>query len=265
MFSKVLLISLFVCFNVTLLAQDTLPNFTVQSLGNDKVRIGWVNPFGQDLVQLNVQRSYDSKKGFRTIFSTPSPELPQNGFVDSKANGSKLYYRIFYMFGSNAYFFSKTISTDAGTASDVLQNLDANKSITIKVKDTVYAVLNFEQFKLFRDSIITKTKDSLFTVGDDAVIVKPYIPSTTWMASIYVFTDRTGNVVVKLPSAKEKKYALIIYDTDNATPLYSIKHFSDSELILNKASFVHAGWFTFELYEEDKLKERNRFYLQREF
>src|SRR3954451_7703635 len=74
-----------------------LPEFSLQKVGAGKVRIGWVNPYGTDLIQINVQRSYDSLRGYRTMFSTPSPELPANGFIDNYVEGSRTYYRIFYM------------------------------------------------------------------------------------------------------------------------------------------------------------------------
>jgi hypothetical protein len=186
-----------------------------------------------------------------------------NGFVDTKGNGTKYYYRIFYMFSGNAYFFSKVRSTASGFVAGSI--LDESKTITVKVRDTIYAVLSFDQFKGLRDSILNNTKDSLFTISDDAVVIKPYIPSSSWIASSYVYTDRTGNVIIKLPQATNRKYSLIIYDADNSTPLYRIKQVTDNELILDKANFVHAGWFVFELFEEDKLKERNKFYLQKEF
>ena len=34
---------------------------------------------------------------------------------------------------------------------------------------------------------------------------------------------------------------------------------------LDKSNFVHAGWYVFELFENDKLKEKNKFYLPKDF
>ena len=62
-------------------AQKPLPDFSVVDLNKTKARISWINKYGDSLIQLNVQVSFDSLKFYKTIFSTESPELPQNGFV----------------------------------------------------------------------------------------------------------------------------------------------------------------------------------------
>ncbi|MEJ7684461.1 MAG: hypothetical protein WKG06_42765 [Segetibacter sp.] len=86
-------------------SQDTLPKFTIVERGN-KVIISWTNPY-ENLVQLNVQRSYDSLKFYSTIFSAPSPGLPQNGYTDTKKPANRVYYRIFYVRQGGSYTFSK--------------------------------------------------------------------------------------------------------------------------------------------------------------
>src|SRR5215210_7559019 len=91
-------------------SQDTLPNFSVEDMGDNKIRISWVNPFGEDCIQLTVQSSLDSKKGFRTIFSTESPQLPQNGFIYTLPFNATFYYRISYILAGNAFYFSASKS-----------------------------------------------------------------------------------------------------------------------------------------------------------
>ena len=49
--------------------KQALPQFGLQIIGKDKVRISWVNPYGEDLIQISVQRSYDSVRGYKTVFS----------------------------------------------------------------------------------------------------------------------------------------------------------------------------------------------------
>src|ERR1700741_3997028 len=93
-----------------LFSQHTWPRFSVQDLGNNRIRISWVNPF-PFLTQLNIQRSFDSGNYFRTIFLAQSPELPQNGFIDNNAPGNRYYYRIFYANGAE---YSFTASKRAG-------------------------------------------------------------------------------------------------------------------------------------------------------
>jgi hypothetical protein len=47
--------------------------------------------------------------------------------------------------------------------------------------------------------------------------------------------------------------------------LFEIKNIRQSGLTLDKTNFLRAGWFNFELYNEEKLVEKNKFYLAREF
>jgi hypothetical protein len=246
-----------------------LPEFSVQKVGAGKVRVGWVNPYGTDLIQINVQRSYDSTHAYRTMFSTPSPELPANGFIDNYVEGSRVYYRIFYMLRNNAYFFSKTKKVAPGYIDSSLNtSINSADSIIISLQDNnnVIAKLPYSLFLRFRDSVYTNTKDSLMAVGQNLVVIHPYIPRPgEWRASQYMFTDRSGAINLKLPNAGERKYALHVYEADGRTQLFLLKHITDNELIISKTNFMHAGWFVFELYEDDKLKERNRFYIQKEF
>jgi hypothetical protein len=244
-----------------------LPEFSVQKAGKDKVRIGWVNPYGNDLIQINVQRSYDSLRGYRTMFSTPSPELPANGFIDNYVEGSKVYYRIFYMLSNNAYFFSKVKKIAPGYVDSSLNTaINSADSVSVSFQDSIIAKLPYNLFLKFRDSIYTNTKDSLLSVGQNLVVIHPYIPGAgEWRASQYIFTDRSGELNLRLPQAGEKKYALHVYEADGKTQLFFLKNIPGTNLVINKANFMHAGWFVFELYEDGKLKERNKFFIQKEF
>src|SRR4051812_24568583 len=154
-----------------------LPEFSVQKVGTGKVRVGWVNPYGTDLIQINVQRSYDSAHGYRTMFSTPSPELPANGFIDNYVEGSKVYYRIFYMLSSNAYFFSKTKKVAPGYIDSSLNNaLNSADSVSVLFQDSIIAKLPYYLFIKFRDSVYVNSKDSLLAAGQNIVVIRPYIP-----------------------------------------------------------------------------------------
>ena len=102
-------------------SQETLPNFNVRILSNEHVSISWRNPFSS-CNQIAVQRSYDSLKFFKTIFSPQSPELPQNGFVDNTpAPGMKVYYRIFYVLSGGSYFFTKSKQPGVGNIEETIE------------------------------------------------------------------------------------------------------------------------------------------------
>lgn len=94
-------------FSLVSFSQDTLPKFTVQNKGDGRVVVSWVNPY-PNLIQLAVQRSYDSLKRFGSVYSSTSPELPINGFSDKVPEGVHVYYRIFYVMEGGAYFFTQS-------------------------------------------------------------------------------------------------------------------------------------------------------------
>lgn len=87
-------------------AQDTLPRFSAVSKGNGRAIISWVSTM-RNVKQISIQRSNDSLKNFKSIMTVADPELPQNGFADTKAQGL-VYYRLFIVLDSGAYMFSKS-------------------------------------------------------------------------------------------------------------------------------------------------------------
>ena len=88
-------------------AQDTLPGFTASIKSNGKVLISWRNAYPA-INQISIQRSSDSLRNFTTLITVPDPRIPENGFVDSKPNGAKMYYRIFILFPNSKYMFTKS-------------------------------------------------------------------------------------------------------------------------------------------------------------
>lgn len=82
--------------------------------------------------------------------------------------------------------------------------------------------------------------------------------------SSYVYTNREGYVFINLPDARQKKYHIKFFEEDG-TPLFELKNITEKGLTLDKANFYHGGWFHFELYNDDKLLERHKFYLSKMF
>ncbi len=256
-------------------SQDTLPNFNVREIGKNKVLISWTNPF-PNCIQLAVQRSFDSTKFFNTVYSAISPNLPENGFPDNKMPpGVKAYYRIFYVLEGGAYFFSKSQSIGVfNTAvtnlitleNDIPRPLDLKKLIRIYNRDKPKEILELDyvQYRRFRDSIITKTKDSIYVVNANAIMVKPFMIKGYWRPSINIFTTNKGYVNLHLPLVKQHKYRVVFYEEDG-TELFEIKQVKEADLTLDYTNFIHAGWFSFELFEDDKLKEKNKFLLTKLF
>src|SRR5207237_10783661 len=129
--------------------------------------------------------------GYSIMFSTSSPELPANGYIDNYTEGSRVFYRIFYMLSNNAYFFSKIKKIAPGYIDSSLNSaLNTADSVIISLQDNsnIIAKMPYTLFLKFRDSIYSNTKDSLLSVGQNLVVLRPYIPTAgEWLASPYIF------------------------------------------------------------------------------
>jgi hypothetical protein len=221
-----------ICFLITALflcgmlaAQDTLPKFSVKNAGNNRYIIGWSNNYPL-VKQISIQRSHDSLANFTTILSVTDPNARQNGFVDSKAANDHMFYRLFVVLDKGEFYFSPSKKPVIDTS-----------RVRLAVSDKP------------RDSSGLK----------NGTIRKPdFVPS------YYVYTNRDGYVFINLPDASKKKYHIKFFE-ENDNFLFEIKTIKEPALTLDKANFMHAGWFKFELYHDDKLVERNKFYLSKEF
>jgi hypothetical protein len=314
------------CFSFsTIYAQLALPDFQVTELTESKVRVYWKNSFS-NCTQITIQKSYDSLKYFRTIFSSLSPELPENAFVDNDYLPElKNYYRILYVTDDGNYAFTVSkrpvMPKNAVSHNILIQTKDPiklNRLITInepyvskkdssnikrsdvdsvsiepnydikpkihlldsiKVSalpqkkiyliyyrqvDSLYKILDEPSLNKFKDSIINKTKDTLYAYENDIFVWKKFIPDPIWQPSEYIYTATKGYVVIQTPLYKKHKYKLIIYDDENKEVL-RIKHVKSDYLMLEKSNFIKAGWYYFELFEDEKLKEKNKFQLVADF
>jgi hypothetical protein len=90
------------------------------------------------------------------------------------------------------------------------------------------------------------------------------VPREVYKPSKYVFTEKDGNVKITLADAATKKYTLKFFDENNV-PVFEIKQIKDNLLILDKANFLHSGWFKFELLEDGQLKEKHKLFIPKDF
>lgn len=288
---------LIILFHLAVTAQDTLPRFSVVVKSNNRNVISWTNPFAR-ISQIGIQRSADSLRNFKTILTVPDPAIPQNGFVDTKAPAGSNYYRLFMVLDSGRYLFSRSMKPAPDTAASgtepVLKNdnqrvvlsdsLNSREVITLKEKlqpanslkqkaEKFFVVTKRGSFvsriperlvKRLRDSIIYGTHDTMVFASVDTILIKPYVLKEVYKASKYVFTEKFGNVMIELPDATSKKYAIRFFE-ENKDPLFEIAELPSTSLTIDKTNFVHSGWFWFELYENGQLKERHKFFIPKDF
>lgn len=219
-------------------AQDTLPKFSLKNVGHNRIVIGWVNTF-KDIRQISIQRSFDSTKNFKTILTVEDPELPENGYVDTKANHDKMFYRLYIMLDKGVYLFS-----------------DSRRPIL----DTI----------IKKDPAVKTDLPGIAVpiIISDSVVIGPVANNTRPKAEIYVpskriFTFKDGYVRVLLPTSADNKYDIRFFSADDL--LFELKDVKEKDFKIDKANFYHAGWFRFELYENGELLEKNKFYIPKEF
>lgn len=250
---------------------DTLPRFSVINTNGNRNIISWVNNF-QVVKVISIQRSKDSLTNYKTILNITDPMAVQNGYMDTKAPAGKIFYRIYIQLDKGDYLFTKAktpypdslikkkISEATGKRDTLIENgqmiitktdtvfID-NKPIIVKAQPVIIKIDNLQ----WNDTIATPKPD----------YTPPKIPIYT--PSLYVFTGRDGYVRVIVPEeARLKHYTIKFFDEDN-TPLFELKNLKESDFKLDKTNFYHAGWFHFEIYDDDKLIEKHKFYLQKEF
>lgn len=219
----IIIIFLFLILHNISFAQDTLPKISVTQLSN-KVLVSWVNPF-ESITTINIQRSYDSLKGFTTIGSVLNVKAKNNGFVDSKEFIPPQYYRVFISFEGGTYMFTQSHRPGVDTAKNI--------------------------------SEINETKEIKQLIKQASPVQTFFIPSKL------VYTGKENNVIISLPDAEKKKYSIKFFEQDG-TPLFEIKKITEPYLTLDKVNFVHAGLFSFEVYADGLLIEKHKFYIPKD-
>ncbi|RXK58803.1 hypothetical protein ESA94_15545 [Lacibacter luteus] len=230
--SSLLLVTIFVFAQ-----NDTLPKFTAIKKRTGEIVLSWNSPY-KNVSQINIQRSKDSLRSFSTIHSVPNPNAKSYSYIDKTAKNDSGYYRIFILFEGTNYIFTPSRKLFIDTSREV--------------------VASVEPVKNNKPVVATHPKE---TVKED----KPQTPpKPVWVPSIYVFTGDDGNPVINLPDAAAKKYSIRFMREDGKL-LFAIPKITESYLTLDKVNFMKSGWYHFELLEDGKLKEKNKFLITRDY
>lgn len=199
-------------------AQDTLPRVSVKSRG-DKIIISWKNAYGAKINNINIQRSIDSLKRFSTIGTVLNPMNKENGFVDTKYTGGRIFYRVFVAFEGGGYVFSRSMKPVPDTSNDLI-DLETNES-------------------------------------SNPLALNGFVPSK------FVFTGKDNNVIINLYNASTQKFSIKFFD-EHDNPVFELRSIKESYLILEKVNFLHAGWFKYNLYNNEILLEKYKFYIPKD-
>jgi hypothetical protein len=159
----------------------------------------------------------------------------------------------------------QNMKVDAPAIIQGAPKIEIARIVFIKQNDSLIGRLSsMAMVRRFRDSILSKTRDTLVFASADTILIKSFVPKEVYKISSYVYTGKDGNIVISLPDADKKKYWVKFLEQDLSVVL-EIKEIKKTPMIVDKTNFIHAGWFRFELYEDGKLKEKNKFFIPKDF
>ena len=78
-----------------------------------------------------------------------------------------------------------------------------------------------------------------------------------------IYTGKDNNIIINLPDATIKKYSVKFFnETENL--IFEFNKIQESYLIIERVNFIHSGWFYFDVYENGKLIEKNKFFVPKD-
>ncbi|HSV09565.1 MAG TPA: hypothetical protein VLI68_02275 [Hanamia sp.] len=177
-----------------------------------------------NVANISIQRSGDSLKNFTTIGSVLNVGPGINGFTDPKE-----------FIPSNQYY-RLFISFEGG--SYIFSNSHKPGIDTL------------QQIPEIEKPVVTAKEGAGFERN-------MFIPSN------HVYTGKDNNIIISLPDAAKRKYSIKFYEADGAF-LFELKKIPETYLMLDKANFMHAGLFVFEIYDNHIIIERHKFYIPKD-
>lgn len=247
--------------------QEILPSITINSL-NRNVVVSWLNEYKKPVQNILIQRSFDSTKSFSTIGSVLTPQNLENGYPDRLPPYDRMYYRVMLNFEGGEYVIGP--SKRAYPSLPLLPAFDLTKITgppTNKEMESDEEPLTLNKD---RSNVSSKRKRDSLKIKElqerklaSVLNTEPIQIVETAYPSSRVYTNKQNIVVIAIQQAYTKKIGLKVFD-ENQKLILELKRVPDDFLLLEKSNFFHAGWFNFEIYEEGKLFEKNRFFITKD-
>jgi len=249
---RVILLLLLLDFHSVSKAQETLPNISVVQSG-DKVIVSWRNDYPQPVAALTIQRSYDSVKNFTTIGSVLNPQNKENGYADANPPYSKMYYRIFLAFEGGSYVITGSVRpTKDSLYRNYITRMRYPWQLEAKVEGNNPLVISPEP-----EIDLPPTSNPNLLPSSPLPNLPPAKPEISF-PSKWIYTAKDNNVILHLPEAAVKRYSAIFYN-ELDKKVFELNNLKEEYLIIEKVNFVRSGWYSFELYDNGKLVEKNKF------
>ena len=221
---------------------------------NNKVSAGKIHLPNKDLI--NEKDSTSTNATFN-LTATKNETLAEKESVIEYYFHTPIKNRAIVKLNLNLGFDNKNIIRIKNTKS----NIKPLEYIFIYEKDSLITRLDPNNFLKYKDSLRLKTKDTLYIYNKTYASIHTYIPVIVWKTSIYVFNTKKGEPTIQIATAKKHHYQLVFKD-EKGIFLFQLSPIKEEQLFLDKSNFLHAGWFEFELYEDEKLLEKSKIYIQ---
>jgi len=119
--------------------------------------------------------------------------------------------------------------------------------------------LNSKKYEKIQLTIpVSKIEDigkmSKFIKKDSVVTENMFQPSA------FVYINPGGNLMLILPNPEKKHFSFLVYKEDGAL-LFNMKNIKESKLLIDRSNFMSSGWFSYELYDGQKPKEKSKFFI----
>lgn len=248
-----LFIILFAFAGITGKGQAILPDITVKDY-NGKIVVSWKNNEARAISNISIQRSFDSLKNYTTIGTVLNPQNLENGFADDKAPFNRMYYRLFISFDGGKYEFSKIRKPEPAMITN-----DGSP-------ENYYGIRYFWQLDPEPEpgndgsGIVSIPEKPTVAVPDSIIIPNKPAPEIITYPSKRIYSFKESGVVLFLTDAPNRKYHVKFYD-DADNMVLELNKLKEEYLIIEKYNFMRSGWYHFELYDNEKLIEKNKFYL----
>jgi hypothetical protein len=199
--------------SITNIAIAQLPKIEVVNARGRNI-ISWSNQY-PSLASIEIQRSTDSTKNYKTIGTINKPKKGSNAFSDEKPLAGKNYYQLIIKFDEEILWYSSRKGAFVDSA-------------------TLVAIAN-------TPDTFAKTINTPPVIEQAPVFT--YIPSAHVYASTY-----TGHISIDVENALGKKYSLVFFG-NNGKEALRIDRISQDKIVLDKHNFNGKGIFSFKLYE----------------
>lgn len=131
-------------------------------------------------------------------------------------------------------------------------SLSQSKSTTLPIDQLIKAAPVVIRLERIHTGDSVKTPVEVILQGEP----NAYAPS------LFVYAHPDGNIRIQVPNrSKLARYRIKFYEPDRSF-LFELKNLPAPYFQLDKTNFLHSGWFHFELYEDNRLLEKHKLYLE---